>query len=383
MQLFYSRRIGLSPSGQPLPLLGGVRLSGRTGPYTVGVMNIQQRASGPVPANNYTVARVRRDLRSKVDFGGLAVYRRGENGDYNAGYGVDFNATVRDRLTFNAYHARTQNPGVTGRNAATQGVVEWDDGFVKGMFLAADIGERFDPQVGFVPRRGIRNYQVNFGLQPRPRHWRGIREINPHTNVKFFTDRENELLTRDEHYAVAVSFNDGGRTEVSINPQYERLTVPFRLPNGVTVPVGDYHFREFRWTYASDKSRLLSASSNFEKGGYYDGHRTRASVSTTVVMKPRLATDVNFEYNLVSLPRGTFRADLYGVRSVYSFTPQMFADAYVQYNTSTKTTLTNLRFNFTYRPLSDFIIVYNETLAENSRDTWRAFIIKFTRMLQF
>ena len=38
-QLFYSRRIGLSPEGTPLPLLGGARLTGRMGGVRAGLFN--------------------------------------------------------------------------------------------------------------------------------------------------------------------------------------------------------------------------------------------------------------------------------------------------------------------------------------------------------
>ncbi len=41
-QLFHSRRIGLSSGGNPLPLFGGARMTGRVGPLALGVMNIHQ-----------------------------------------------------------------------------------------------------------------------------------------------------------------------------------------------------------------------------------------------------------------------------------------------------------------------------------------------------
>ena len=70
------------------------------------------------------------------------------------------------------------------------------------------------------------------------------------------------------------------------------------------------------------------------------------------------------------------------MRSTFSFSPAAFVDAYVQHNTSTRTTLTNLRFTYTYRPLSDFIVVYSETRGSDSQDSWRALIFKITRLLQ-
>ncbi len=47
MILFFSRQIGLSESGSAIPILGGTRLTGRAGGYSMGALNIQQREEGP------------------------------------------------------------------------------------------------------------------------------------------------------------------------------------------------------------------------------------------------------------------------------------------------------------------------------------------------
>src|SRR4029079_3518817 len=39
--LFFSRRIGLSDSGTPIPIAGGARLAGQTGRHNVGLPHIQ------------------------------------------------------------------------------------------------------------------------------------------------------------------------------------------------------------------------------------------------------------------------------------------------------------------------------------------------------
>src|SRR5438876_2540947 len=58
-RLFFSRRVGLSDNGDAIPILGGARLTGRQGRYSVGALNIQQREQGSVPATNFTALRIR------------------------------------------------------------------------------------------------------------------------------------------------------------------------------------------------------------------------------------------------------------------------------------------------------------------------------------
>jgi hypothetical protein len=64
---FFSRRIGLSSSGQPIPILGGARLTGRAGDYTLGLLNIQSERFEGRPADNFTT------LRAARNFGGSSI----------------------------------------------------------------------------------------------------------------------------------------------------------------------------------------------------------------------------------------------------------------------------------------------------------------------
>jgi hypothetical protein len=396
-QLFYSRRIGLSDDGEPLPLAGGVRLSGRAQGWNFGAMTIRQNDTATTQANTFSVARVRRDLFPYTEAGAVVVYRRGEHGDYNAAYGVDFNTRVWQKFAVSTYAAATRSPdgspierqvraaGVTSPSRATKKVtIGWDDGFFDANVLYADIGEAFDPQVGFVARRGVRNWYSEVGVRPRPRNWPIIREIHPHMNLKFYRTRAGVFQTRDTHYGLEASFHDGGRVEISHNPQFDRLFDPFRVRRDVFVAPGDYRWNEFRLAYSTDKSQVVSGSYNLEKGGFYGGDRTTNSFGATVTLKPRLTASVNINSNHLVLSATDVYVNLVGVQAVYSFSPRMFVNAFVQYNKDTNTTLTNVRFNFTHHPLSDFTIVYNENVSYDGRTgEWRAVILKFTQLLQF
>ena len=68
-ELFFSRRIGISDAGNPIPILGGARLSGKVGDSTtVGFINMQtETVTAVTPANNFTVARVRQDLPQSIE----------------------------------------------------------------------------------------------------------------------------------------------------------------------------------------------------------------------------------------------------------------------------------------------------------------------------
>src|SRR6185503_17029294 len=91
MRLFFSRQIGLSPAGAAIPILGGTRLTGRQGPYSLGVLNIQQRELGTVPSTNFTALRMRRDILANSDIGAVLLNKEEVGEQFNRVAGMDAN----------------------------------------------------------------------------------------------------------------------------------------------------------------------------------------------------------------------------------------------------------------------------------------------------
>ena len=53
--LFFSRRIGLSDSGQPIGIVGGARVTGKVGTHNVALMDLQTEELGGRPGENPAV----------------------------------------------------------------------------------------------------------------------------------------------------------------------------------------------------------------------------------------------------------------------------------------------------------------------------------------
>ncbi|MGH7566619.1 MAG: DUF5916 domain-containing protein, partial [Gemmatimonadota bacterium] len=78
--LFFSRRIGFSPEGE-VPLLGGARLTGRVGPWSVGVLDVVTAEDAGQPRTNWSVARVRRNVGRRAQWGAIATARSPGGGE--------------------------------------------------------------------------------------------------------------------------------------------------------------------------------------------------------------------------------------------------------------------------------------------------------------
>ncbi|MDA3842845.1 MAG: DUF5916 domain-containing protein, partial [Candidatus Kapabacteria bacterium] len=85
--IFYSRKIGYSDSGQT-PIIGGVRLSGTAGNTNIGVLSMQTEGINGMPTANHSVVRLRHNLLKQSNIG-LIMTAENRRGHYNYVGGVD------------------------------------------------------------------------------------------------------------------------------------------------------------------------------------------------------------------------------------------------------------------------------------------------------
>lgn len=384
--LFHSRRIGLTSDGQPLPILGGGRLTGKVRGFELGLLNIQTQHSDRAPAENFSAVRVRKSLGGRGDAGIVLLNRQAtetSSRPYNRSVGADLNLRFLQNLVVNSYVAATEDPIATGSTTAARLTAGWRDRFWDASAFVKQVGDGFEPRMGFVRRRDMRHSYATLGVHPRPR-LRFVQELNPYIEVDYITNLRSVLETRNTTLGFDVPFQDGGRFGVTYNDAFERLFEPFPVLSRTVIQPGDYNFGETTLSYRTSAGRALSGQVNVSRGGYYSGDKT--SVSLGALWRPnyRLSMDLSVQRNDVDLPDETFGANVFGVRVKYGFSTTLFASGYLQYNAAADQVVTNLRFNFIHSPLSDLFVVYTERRETSApRPLERAFTVKFTKLLAF
>ncbi len=363
--LFHSRRIGLRGTGEPIPILGGARLTGRTGGFEVGLMNLQTRSGSGLPAENFSIMRARRSVFGTSDVGAIFVNREATGADvegypgFNRSVGFDGNLRPLPSLLFAPFLSWTRSPDSSGDAFAGRMWAGWRDELWDVSALWRHVGEDFNPTVGFVRRRNIRQGYATVGLHPRP-PVPGVQEVNPYIEIDYIQDLESVLVTRTRTAGFGVSFLNGSGLTLNYTDRFELLREPFRVSRDATIPVGNFGFSSGFLQYRSAPGRVLSGFVRVERGGFFDG--TRTSLSGGLVWRPdhHLSVDLSANHNDVSLPAGDFTADVFGGRVDYGFSTRVFASAFVQYNAAEDEFVTNVRFNYLYSPLSDVFLVYTE-----------------------
>ena len=168
------------------------------------------------------------------------------------------------------------------------------------------------------------------------------------------------------------------------NQTLERLPRPFVINRNqnVVIPPGVYSFNEWFVTGRSDTGRRISASFRYGVGDFYTGYRHNYQLSGAVRFNHKFNTSFTYTHNNINLPEGHFKTNLLSTRVDYSFSTNMFLNAFIQYNNDARQWSSNVRFNIIHRPLSDLFVVYNERRNSLSGDLIdRALIAKFTYMI--
>ncbi len=380
---FFSRRIGISESRR-VRILGGARLSGRVSDYTLGILSLQTDDFEETPSTNFTVVRLRRDLFRSSDFGGIFINKQESEGTHNRTYGIDAHLRFFDFLDVFPFVLKTDSPDRKGDDTAANISVAWGDPFWDVQAEYITIGENLNPEVGFVPRTGIRKSRGRFGVKPRPGErvsW--IRQLEPSTEVHYITDPEGVLETRILENRFSIRFEDNSYLSFGHRGSFERLDEPFQIRPGQEIPVGDYRFDEFSVSFSGDQTRLLIPDVSLQTGGFFDGDKDSYSLGLSVRPNYHFTAEVSWEHDEVDLPSGDFTTNLINTQLLYSFNTSMFLNALIQYNSTVQEIESNIRFNIIYKPLSDFFLVYNERRSTTGEVRERALIGKVTYVLGF
>ena len=380
MLLFYSRRIGLA-EGNAIPIIFGGKASGKVGSYGVGFLNVltdefhdANTEDDPldVPRTNYSVMRITKDVASGSRIGMIAV-NKDEIGDYNRAGGFDFEYRPNDSMDVRGMWSRTFEPGIAGQNNAWYLGSNWRSNRVRLEGSYTDIGENFNPAVGYVRRTGIRHFRGEARWVPMPQRF-GIRQIWTGPEVNYILNHNNELEEWDISYTNWFEFDSGDYILFNGKRTFERLNDVFDFREGVEIPIGDYSSNSYHVRLSSSDSRLISTTLGGGIEDFYNGEVRRAYIQTTLKPNGHLSVSAQYQFNqVVDLPEMYFTdgdprpvyVNLFRGRVDYSFTTGLFAKLFAQWNTDANVMSTNFLINYIYRSGSDFYFVFNQTYDTN------------------
>jgi len=382
--LFFSRQIGIKEDEGEVPVMGGVRLSGRAGRQTVGFLGLLQDEAFGDPRTSFAALRVKRDVGANGFLGGMLTDRRTREGGETDG-GVDFSLWPTRRLNLTGFAALTSATGDRELDAAYRLGADHRSSklFVHGEHLV--IGPDAETGMGFVTRTDIRRTDGFAILTLRPGRL-GVREIETFAGGDWITRTTGEEQDGYGFVGAGLRLESGDQASAMLTGGFTQLDEAFDLADRIPVPVGRYDMRQLQVFADSSPSRPVSLSAMGTLARQWDGRVDSLQTTLRVAVGSHLEAGPTWTVSRANLPNGAFTAHVLGLRLGWAFSTRLFARAYVQYNSLDDKWITNVRLNFIHRPGSDIYIVFNDDQGEEGapgRLVSRGFAVKGTWLIRF
>ncbi|MCZ6678507.1 MAG: hypothetical protein O7E52_14820 [Candidatus Poribacteria bacterium] len=312
--------------------------------------------------------RITRDILRGSSVGLIAINKQDPD-QYNRTGGLDFSIRPNDGFEVRGLWARTFDSEETpGRQDAWYLGSSWRHDQFDAQGSYADIGDDFNPAVGFVRRQGSRRIQGEMDYSPWIRKF-GIRQIRVGPEFDYILTQDNELETRDLTLSGRMELNNSGRIGFRVQRTKEVLDEDFDIRDDVIIPTGDYEFTSFRASIDSDDSKMIAGRFSVTFGDFFNGTRRGFDIDVSFKPSGRLALESQYQFDRVSLPASTFNVNVVASRIAYSFSTTLFAKLFAQWNSESDVISTNFLLNYIYRPGSDFYLVFNQIYENNGSRT--------------
>ena len=374
---FYSRNVGLV-NGETVRVDSGAKVIGQSGPWAIGALDVETgRRSGFGGPTNLFAGHLTYDVDEHLRIGTLVTRGDPTGNRYNQFTGFDavwHTAAFRGdkNLTLAGWTARTDDDVPTGQHSGWGVYAQYPNDLWSWNASVNVFGDALNPALGFLPRSGTRQYDVYTDYRPRPTRdaFRWARQFFYQLEVQQVDDLHGSMQTRRIFTApFNVDTESGEHFEFDWIPDYEALTKPFEIVDGVTLPTGRYHFDRYRFEAQSSDARPWRIGNVVEIGNFYTGRltQTRPFVNWTT-LEGKLRFEFSNETDFGYLPQGNFIQRLYQLKASYSFSPDLNVSSFAQYDSSVGPIGINTRLHWILAPGRDFFLVFNHGMEASVAD---------------
>jgi hypothetical protein len=373
-QPFFSRSIGLSATGEQVGLDYGGKLSGRVGRWDVGMLAIRQDAFQDVAASDLLVGRVAANVLPESSVGIIITNGDPRSNLSNSVFGTDFryfNSRLPGGRTLEgeAWLQQSRTEGIEGNDGA------WGlrlrspntNGFRGGLGVK-ELQENFNPAMGYVNRRGIRDSTAEIGYTLRPRAPR-VRSIYSGVDAQRIDVLDGALQTQVVTLRLLeMDNNTRDRLRLRYYASKEALQEPFEISEGVVLPTGQYEFGETELEIRGGPQRKVFGNFVYRTGDFYDGRRLGLSGQLGWRPSKHFRTTIDYSVNEVELPEGDFTTRLIQLRTDLIFSATLSWVTLIQYDNVSDTAGINSRLHWVPQAGREAYVVLNHNLIDTAED---------------
>ncbi|MGI9222763.1 MAG: DUF5916 domain-containing protein [Woeseiaceae bacterium] len=371
---FFSRRIGLSSTGETIDIDYGGKLTGRVGGWDIGVLGIRQDEYEMLDASDLFVARLSKNVLNESSIGMILTSGDPDSDFDNTVAGVDFrylntelaNGSIVEAA---AWYQQSDSEGVDGDDSAF--------GFSLGMpnseawrggVAYKEIEANFYPALGFVNRVDVSDLSANLGYT----HYLDdsvFRSVFSGVDYQRIESLDGGLQTQVVTYRVIETENQhSDALQLHYSRYDEVIDTPFEISEGIFIPVGDYAFDDYCVAVGTGQHRQVYAEAYYCDGEFFDGTIVSPGIDLTWRPSPHFGLGLGYHVSDVELPQGDFTTRLSTLRANIAFSNAWSWENFVQYDNVSYTMGLNSILRFLPRAGREVILVVNREFADYTRD---------------
>jgi hypothetical protein len=399
---FFSRRIGLSTTGEVVDLEYGGKLSGRVGDWELGALSIRQdehiitvpvgrepaaadcapipgtlRTRCLIPPDTLSVGRAKLGVLGESSVGVITTQGSPTAALDNSLAGVDFQyrntRLPRGRsLDADVFYQRSDTEGLSGEDAAYGMSVRFpsSQGF-RGIVQYREYQERFNPGLGFLDSAGISDTYFNVGYMLRPSggnleswlanfDYQRVDYLGGGLKTEAFFLRPLTLANRT-----------GDQFTLVVSDFTEVLVEPFQISPGVIILPGEYDSDTRGVQLGTGNHRKVAAFVRiveYPDGKFYDGSRSDRFLELTWRPSARFRGSLSYDYSDIELPQGAFEVRLVRAGFDFAFSPTLSWVNLIQYDNVSEVAGINMRLHWIPEAGREVYFVINHNVEDIDED---------------
>jgi len=366
---FFSRRMGLDEDGNPIRINVGGKLTGQIDDWNVGMMYINDARDEGI--NNFSVARVSRNLGKQSSVGIIGTYGNALSGESNLVTGADMKLSTstfqgNKNASFFLFGLKSNTENMDGDDASWGAQAVYPNDLIRARIGYHEIGKNFVAGMGFVPRTNIRESYGEFYLGPRPKKW-GIMQIELGGEIDHISNKETNILESREVkiQPLGIRFLSGEEISYSIVNQYEMLDEDFNIFEDYIIPQGKYEWWFHEIELTTKGARNIWGQANYSFGDFYNGSINEMAITANWKVAVPFFIGGTFHQSNVKLPVGDFTANIYQVNANILLSPNVTLYNYLQYDNATNSIGWQSRFQWIVKPGNEIILAWTSNFLDN------------------
>jgi len=368
IQPFFSRTIGLSNEGKPIPIEAGFRMVNRSLKSNSGLLFVRQRDADSSTATNFFVGRFSKNVGKQHRIGFIGTWKN-DAIRQNLTSSVDGFFRINESTSINSMAMLS---GGTGQKTGFAGHYQFVHKGINWIYWLSQniVNQDFNPEMGFVSRPNVSENSSGFYWLNRGK-WlpKFIRAFEPGGfYLNYYAATSGKLIEeRVNINPVWFTLQNGGAFGLFADNYYQLLDYTDGSESlsffNINIPQGKYNYNRFSAVASSDGSKKVSVFVIAETGKYYNGALTTISGNFRVAPLPHISIEGRFannNYSNLGVKNESGNNQLYTLSGRFALNPRIQLIGFYQHSSISNFDVWNVRFSWEYRPLSFIYLVLNQ-----------------------